>query len=84
MVAAAPYRLSEHDGHDGWDHQASAREVLAAWIVAMLLLGGGVISFALDQMVTVSSDPVATYGSALKADESGDAEEDRELKDSPD
>lgn len=82
MVAAVPYRLSDHGDHDGWDHRTPAREVLAAWLVAMLLLAGAVISFALDQMVTVSSDPVATYGSALKADEPGN-DEDRELKDSP-
>jgi hypothetical protein len=81
MVAAVPYRLSDHGDHDRWDHGPPARDVLAAWIVAMLLLAGAVISFALDQMVTVSADPVATYGSALQADEQGSGE-DRELKDS--
>jgi hypothetical protein len=81
MVAAVPYRLSDHGDPDRWDHGTPARDVLAAWIVAMLLLAGAVISFALDQMVTVSSDPVATYGSALKADEQGSSE-DRELRDS--
>ena len=83
MVAAVPYRLSDRGDHEGWDHGPPAREVLAAWLVAMLLLAGAVISFALDQMVTVSSDPVATYGSTLKADEPGNGD-DREIKDSPD
>jgi hypothetical protein len=46
----------------------------------MLLLAGAVISFALDQMVTVSPDPVATYGSALEADQPGN-DEGRELND---
>lgn len=69
MVAAVPYRLSGHGDHGSWNHGTPTREVLAAWIVALLLLAGALISFALDQMVTVSADPVATYGSALKADE---------------
>jgi hypothetical protein len=81
MVAAVPYRLSDHGDHDGWDHGAPTRELLAAWIVALLLLAGALVSFALDQMVTVSADPVATYGSALKADEPGNDDENRELKD---
>jgi hypothetical protein len=87
MVAAVPYRLSGHGDHGGWDHGTPTREVLAAWIVALLLLAGALISFALDQMVTVSADPVATYGSALKADESGNdhdepgSGQDRDVKD---
>jgi hypothetical protein len=80
MVAAMPYRLSDDGDRGGWDHGTPVREVLAAWIVAMLLLAGAVISFALDQMVTVSPDPVATYGSALEADQPGN-DEGRELND---
>ena len=81
MVAAVPYRLSDHGEHGDWEGGAPGRELLAAWLLALLLLAGAVVSFALDHMVTVSADPVATYGSALKADE-GDDPEGREVKDS--
>lgn len=80
MVAAVPYRLSDSGDHEGWEHNAPAREVLAAWLVAMLLLAGAVIGFALDQMVTVSSNPIATYGSTIEANQPGDGDL-RELKD---
>jgi hypothetical protein len=79
MVAAVPYRLSNEGDHDRWGHGAPWRDVVAAWLVAMLLLAGAIVSFALDHMVTVSPDPVATYGSALKADESEDESDAREV-----
>jgi hypothetical protein len=82
MVAAVPYHVSNHSEQDRWGHGGLWRDVLAAWAVAMLLLAGAIVSFALDHMVTVSADPVATYGSALKAEELGD-EDARELKDAP-
>lgn len=70
-----PYRVSEHGGPSRWNHQIPNRHLLGAWVLALLLLAGAVIGFALDQMVTVSPDPVATYGSALKADEAAEAQE---------
>jgi hypothetical protein len=82
MVAAVPYRLSNEGDQDRWGHGAPWRDVLAAWLVAMLLLAGAIVSFALDHMVTVSADPVATYGSALKAEELGD-DDAPELSDKP-
>jgi len=78
-----PYRVSEHGGPGRWDHPIPNRHLLGAWILALLLLAGALISFALDQMVTVSPDPVATYGSALKAEEAAEAQE-REQRDAVD
>jgi hypothetical protein len=87
MVAAMPYRLTDDHDDDPWREGSPGREVLAAWAVAMLLLAGALVSFTLDQVVTVSPDPIATYGSALKAEEEDEAPsliEDRELRDRQD
>ena len=78
MVAAVPYRVP--DGEYRWQGSARGRDLLAAWLIALLLMVGAVISFALDHMVTVSPDPIATYGSALK-DAEPNGQDEREVID---
>jgi hypothetical protein len=82
MVAAMPYRVSDEHGYEPW-HGAPVRHVLSAWIIALLLLVGAIVSVALDHVVTVSPDPIATYGSALQAEEPS-GEDERELTDPQD
>jgi hypothetical protein len=53
--------------------------VLSAWVVVVLLAIGAAISFTLDHMVTISTDPVATYGETLRQVDEG-----RELHDTGD
>jgi len=66
----------------------SPREVVAAWIVAIVLLLGTGISFALDHMVTVSdrtdwSSLVNGAPGSGEADDEGDLGNDtREIRDS--
>jgi hypothetical protein len=60
-----PYRASQQREYQPWPGPP-LRDVLTAWIVALLLLVGAVVGVALDHVVTVSPDPVATYGSALE------------------
>jgi hypothetical protein len=66
MVAVSRYRAEDEGAHEPWGGRTPARDVLSAWILALLLVVGAVAGFALDHLVTVSPDPVATYGSALE------------------
>jgi len=72
-MVALPYRASDDGGLDDWNG-APCRDVVAAWVIALLLLVGAIVSFALDHMVTVSPDPIATYGSVLNSVATGDDE----------
>ena len=47
--------------------RAGLRDVASAWIVAVLLLVGAVVSVTFDNLVTVSSDPPATYSAMRDA-----------------
>jgi hypothetical protein len=62
---------------DDHDPGGSPREVIAAWLLVVILLIGTAISFALDQMVTVS-DQVADEPdwSQIKPAAAGDDDED--------
>lgn len=64
----AYYRtLIEEGAYTGHDASASTRDILAAWLIALLLLIGAVVSVALDHLVTVSADPPATYSAVLES-----------------
>jgi hypothetical protein len=77
MAVAMPY-LSDDD--DLRSRAArSGRDVLSAWVVVALLAIGAAISFTLDHMVTISTDPVATYDETLRRVDEG-----RELYDADD
>jgi hypothetical protein len=66
---------------------SSARDVVSAWLLALLLLVGGVVSVALDHVVTVSHEPVETYAAAVNAAAAAEGEDaevlstDREFQD---
>jgi hypothetical protein len=64
---------------------SSPREVVAAWIVLVVLLVGTGVSFALDHMVTVSdrTDWSSFVTSAGGSTDDDDAETAREVRDSP-
>lgn len=47
--------------------RAGARDVVSAWVIAILLIAGAVISVTLDHIITVSPDPPATYHAAREA-----------------
>jgi hypothetical protein len=47
--------------------RATVRDVVSAWIVAVLLLIGAVVSVTFDNLVTVSADPPATYSAMRDA-----------------
>ena len=46
---------------------ATLRDVVSAWIVAVMLLIGVVVSVTFDNIVTVSADPPATYSAMRDA-----------------
>jgi hypothetical protein len=76
MAAAMPYHLSDHPEFRT-PGEAPGREVLSAWVMVVLLVLGAIVSFTLDHVVTMSPDPVATYGETLRqVDENA-----RELRD---
>jgi hypothetical protein len=75
MAMAMPY-LSDDDDDLRRGAGGSGRDVLSAWVVVVLLAIGAVVSFALDHMVTISPDPVATYDATLRQVDEG-----RELHD---
>jgi len=72
-MVALPYRASDDGGFDDWNG-TPFRDVAAAWVIALLLLVGAIVSFTLDHLVTVSADPVATYGAVLNSAATGDDE----------
>jgi hypothetical protein len=77
MAIAMPYLPDQDDLRHGAER--SGRDVLSAWVVVALLALGAVISFTLDHMVTISTDPVATYDETLRQVDEG-----RELRDTGD
>ena len=64
MVAG--HAIVEQDRYES-EGASPLRDVAAAWVIAVLLLVGAIISVALDHYVTVSSEPVSTYEAAVKA-----------------
>jgi hypothetical protein len=77
--------VDELSDRDGRGSGTSSREVIAAWVVVLVLLVFTAVSFALDHMVTVSDDPVAAIG-AMRDENPGEPVDDlpaRELRDNP-
>jgi hypothetical protein len=52
--------------------RGGVREILSAWVIAALLLLGAIVSVTLDHMITVSSDPPATYSAVREEIEAGE------------
>jgi hypothetical protein len=75
MAATVPYHAEDEHEYAAFPDETRRRDVVSAWIVATLLLLGGIVSFALDHLVTVSPDPVATYRETLRAAEDATADD---------
>jgi hypothetical protein len=77
--------VDDAEESDEKESGGSTREVVAAWVVVLVLLAIAVFSFALDNMVTVSDNPAEAIGApSPDADEDGDdGPPARELRDKP-
>jgi uncharacterized iron-regulated membrane protein len=62
-IRSSIYARDDAHGNAG----VTRRDVVSAWLVAIVLLAGVIVGVTLDNMVTVSTDPPAAYSAARDA-----------------